>query len=144
MLLPRAYVYSIKKVLCLSLCSCPEQPSLALDFLSVSESCFNSVQLEMPYVCPSGLVRVLSETPPPFLTPPEVRPPSRLSKYPSSLPPKKKKKSLQPSPPSPAPNYTPTLQFDEWPPPLPQSHPVTNKPSALTCLACILEICGRV
>lgn len=29
----------------------------------------------MPYlVCPKGLIRELSETPPPFLTPPEVRP----------------------------------------------------------------------
>lgn len=33
----------------------------------------NSVQLEIPYhVCPKGLIRVLSEIPPPLLTPPEV------------------------------------------------------------------------
>lgn len=32
-----------------------------------------TLQLEMPYiVCPNGLIRVLSETPPPFLTAPEV------------------------------------------------------------------------
>uniref|UniRef100_A0A671X3V1 Wiskott-Aldrich syndrome protein family member n=1 Tax=Sparus aurata TaxID=8175 RepID=A0A671X3V1_SPAAU len=33
-------------------------------------------KLEMPYlVCPNGLIRVLSETPPPFLTPPELQDP---------------------------------------------------------------------
>lgn len=37
-----------------------------------SDSWSNSAQLEIPYVCPNGLVRVLS--PPPFLTPKEVRP----------------------------------------------------------------------
>lgn len=65
---------------------------LCLDPLTLS----NSTQLEMPYlVCPNGLIRVLSETPPPFLTPPEVRPsplstsasaPSTVACSPSSPP----------------------------------------------------------
>lgn len=43
-------------------------------FLNPGLTLSNSVQLEMPYlVCPNGLIRVLSETPPPFLSPPEVR-----------------------------------------------------------------------
>lgn len=75
----------------LFLCSCSSQPLLDILF---SESWSNSVQLEMPYVCPNGLVRVLSETPPPFLTPPEVRlsphPPQEhllLMRKPAALPP---------------------------------------------------------
>lgn len=62
------------------------------------------VQLEMPYlVCPNGLIRVLSETPPPFLTPPEVR---RSS--PSSL--------LRPSIWSPRGSLQPSLTLPTSPP----------------------------
>lgn len=46
-------------------------PSPRLTILLFSDSWSNSAQLEMPYVCPNGLVRV--PFPPPFLTPKEVR-----------------------------------------------------------------------
>lgn len=55
-----------------------------LDPLTLS----NSAQLEMPHlVYPKGLIRVLSETPPPFLTPSEVRPspPSTRASAPNTV-----------------------------------------------------------
>lgn len=63
-------------------------------FLNPGLTLSNSVQLEMPYlVCPNGLIRVLSDTPPPCLTAPEVRasppPPEHLlpTRQPAALPP---------------------------------------------------------
>lgn len=54
-----------QELLCL-----PPSPCLMV-LLFFSDSWSISAQLEIPYVCPNGLVRVLS--PPPFLTPKEVR-----------------------------------------------------------------------
>lgn len=88
-----------------SLVFCPCSSQLLLDII-FSDSWSNSVQLEIPYVCPNGLIRVLSETPPPFLTPPEVRLPDPL--YETICSPRG---SLQPSLPLPSLIYTLTLWF---------------------------------
>ena len=110
-----------------------------ISFLNPALTLSNSVQLEMPYfVCPNGLIRVLSETPPPFLTPPEVRlsPFSPLSStdWASAL----HEEACSPALPSPHSICPLTLRFahkwDKW---APQPHPVTNHPPVCTCPDCI-------